>query len=253
MSPLIFMEQLILYFKNKGIPSEELDELVNIADGDESFFRRITQRRLLREPLAYIRGYATFYGRKFDVDKRVYVPNPETENLVRLLLDDLGAQSSVLDIGTGCGSIAITAKLERPNSKVYGCDINPSALEVARANARRHKVDISFFESFYVDDLAIDAPTHIIADMPWGNETNILGTDDLLELHHMPQEAVFHPKGVLESYRELITSIQKKNWKPALFFESGRVGESHVRDIIPEGLNVQYVPFDNYSVTVVRF
>lgn len=248
------MDHRIEQFRKEGISQEDLDELADIADGDEALFRRVAQRRLFKEPMAYIRGYASFFGRNFDVDRRVYVPTIETEDMVRLLLDDVTNKSSILDVGTGSGSMAITVKLEKSDLEVYGCDISPSALEVARSNARKYNADVQFFESFYVDDVAdINPPSHIISDMPWGDETYVLETNDLGEMKHMPPQAIFHPNGILEAYRELIDSIRRKRWETTLFFESGLIEESRVRDMIPRELDMEYVPFNNYSVTVVRF
>lgn len=247
------MNESIKEFREKGLKKADLDELVSIAMGNERVFRRIAQRRLFKEPMGYIRRSAPFFGRDFYVDRRVYVPNPETEKMVRLALRLMENNSLVFDVGTGCGSIAITLKKENPSLIVTGFDINPSALEVAQENARAHDADVRFFESCYVDDIDFDEPRYIISDMPWGDENYVLGSNDLAEMRHMPPEAIFHPEGILEAYNELIQSIQRKSWKPILFFESGTVEEEHVKKIIPEGVKHNYVDFENYSVTVVDF
>ncbi|MFC1752570.1 methyltransferase [Thermoproteota archaeon] len=214
--------------------------------------RNHDQRRKFGEPEAYIRRYVDFFNRIFYVDRRVYIPNHETENMVSLLLEDLSEDSAVLDIGTGSGSIAITVKKEMPLIKVYGSDIDPSTLDVARFNAELHNADIRFFESCYADDIPIE-PTHIISDMPWGDERYVLGSNNLEEMKHLPPISVFHPQGPLTAYKELIQSIQTKEWKPKLFFESGLVEKIEVENIIPKGMEWDYIQFDDYSVTVVDF
>ncbi len=248
------LENIKQQYHKLGIPLDELKELEILSNENPNLFRRLSQRRLFNEPLAYLKGEVYFFGRKFNVDRRVYVPNPETEKMVRFALSELDVHSSILDVGTGSGSIAITLKKENPRIDVFGCDISPSALEVATKNALDHRVSLSFFESCYVDDLDIDEPTHIISDLPYGDERYILPSINLREFRHMPPESCFHPLGSLYAYKELIESIKNKGWKPKLFFESGKVKKDEVAEIIPQGMDWRYVLFeDNYSVTRLDF
>lgn len=241
------------YFLAKGIPRVELEEIMDIAQKDQAAFRRLAQRRLFSEPMAYLRGYIYFHGRRFCVDRRVYVPNPETEGLVGLLLDDMDDKSTVVDVGTGSGCLAITIKLERPHVSVYGVDIDPRSLEVARANAALHSAEITFFESFYVNDLPINEPSHIISDLPYGNENYTLTSININEFRHMPPHALFHPEGLLTAYEELIASVQRRGWKPKMFIETGKVGEDEVKKIIPAGVFYEYRQMKDYSITIVKF
>lgn len=100
------------------------------------------------EPLDYILGNSSFYGRTFMVNEHVLIPRPETEELVEKCLLDLGGRSEsiahVLDIGTGSGCIAITIKKEVGHAKVFGIDISEGALKVARINRERLDADVAF-------------------------------------------------------------------------------------------------------------
>ena len=69
--------------------------------------------------LAYIKGNMDFFGRTFKVDRRVYVPNPETEMMVRAFIEETSTGSTILEVGTGCGCIAITLAKEASYSKIY--------------------------------------------------------------------------------------------------------------------------------------
>ena len=224
-----------------------------ISFNNPSKYKLYAQRRLFHEPLAYIKGSVDFFGRNFIVDNRVYVPTKETEQLVKLVLKDLNDKSVLLDVGTGCGSLAITIKKEKSSLKVFASDLNPHSLDVAKLNAKKNNVDIQFFESLYIDDLEISEPTHIIADLPWGDENSILGSNSLEESKHMPSQAFFHPLGKFESYKELIDSILKKGWKSKLFFESGLISKEEISAIIPKNLEWEYIKFENYSVTIIQF
>ncbi|MEM7350189.1 MAG: peptide chain release factor N(5)-glutamine methyltransferase [Acidobacteriota bacterium] len=104
-------------------------------------FRRLLARRLTGEPVAYLFGEREFYGRPFAVDPRVLIPRPETEHLIEAALAlPLPAQLRIVDVGTGSGCIAITLALEIPGARLLATDVSLAALQVARANARRHGV-----------------------------------------------------------------------------------------------------------------
>lgn len=89
------------------------------------------------EPIQYVLGHAWFYGRKFQVTPSVLIPRPETEGLVRLILErrQRSPVSHVLDIGTGSGCLAVTLSLELAGGEVSATDISTDALDVARENA----------------------------------------------------------------------------------------------------------------------
>lgn len=107
-------------------------------------------------PIDYIIGEREFYGREFYVTPSVLTPRPETEELVRLISDDFkGKTSSVIDIGTGSGVIALTLALELPMAQVYGLDVSCEALEVAEKNRVRHNIhNVKFINN---DILALDS------------------------------------------------------------------------------------------------
>ncbi|MEG1649442.1 MAG: HemK/PrmC family methyltransferase, partial [Rikenellaceae bacterium] len=108
------------------------------------------------EPLQYVVGFETFYGRDFTLNHNVLIPRPETEELVRMIIcenSDNGAVS-VLDIGTGSGAIAITLSKELIGSKVEGWDISPMAIAVAQNN--KEKFSASNLEFSLVDVLKKD-------------------------------------------------------------------------------------------------
>jgi release factor glutamine methyltransferase len=108
-------------------------------------FRALYERRLNREPVQYLVGSASFMGLLFKVDRRALVPRPETETLVEqaMLVCQRCAPDRrilILEVGTGCGNIAVAlAKFVR-NAFVTSFDISKSALEVAHLNAEAHGV-----------------------------------------------------------------------------------------------------------------
>lgn len=114
---------------------------------DETVYARASawlERRLKREPLAYIFGEKEFYGRNFVVTPRTLIPRPETEAIIELFeRHSLGG--CVIDVGTGSGCIGLTLKAENPNIVLSLSDIDQSALDVARENAARLQLEVASF------------------------------------------------------------------------------------------------------------
>jgi release factor glutamine methyltransferase len=103
-------------------------------------FKPLIQRRAAREPVAYILGMKEFYGRPFEVAPGVFIPRPETELLVRMVLDHLpvGGEARIADLCSGSGAVGISIAAERPDARVDLVEISPEAAAVARRNAEKH-------------------------------------------------------------------------------------------------------------------
>jgi release factor glutamine methyltransferase len=128
-------------------------ETVMLADRRMSIpelekFMSVLERLQRSEPIQYILGETEFYGLQFAVSSATLIPRPETEELVDWILKDrlLNAPSttSVLDIGTGSGCIAIAIAKHIEGARVEAWDISQDALEIARKNALNHKVGVEF-------------------------------------------------------------------------------------------------------------
>jgi release factor glutamine methyltransferase len=103
--------------------------------------RAAVDKRIQGAPLAYAVGRASFRHLTLDVDERVLIPRPETEQLVDLVLDETASSEGgvAIDVGTGSGAIAIALAAEGHFSRVYATDISRDAVDVARHNVELSK------------------------------------------------------------------------------------------------------------------
>lgn len=109
-----------------------------VAASQLSEYRRLIRRRASGYPLPYLTGRTEFYGLDFEVTPEVLIPRPETETLVDLAL--AYRPRNIVDVGTGCGCIAVSLAVHLPAAIVYAVEISPPALAVARRNVERHGV-----------------------------------------------------------------------------------------------------------------
>ena len=106
-------------------------------------YEAVVQRRAGREPLQYIVGNQEFYGLDFFVTPDVLIPRPETELAVELALKIIGnhaQQSTIVDLCTGSGCIAVTLARLAPTVNVVAIDKSSKALKIAERNAAQHQV-----------------------------------------------------------------------------------------------------------------
>jgi release factor glutamine methyltransferase len=140
-----------------------LDAEMELSADSSARFEELLARRAAREPVAYILGLKGFRHLELAVDRRVLIPRPETELLVEAALS-LPAGSRVADVGTGSGAVALALKDERPDLAVVGVDVSEDAVSVARGNAARLGLDVSFEVGDLLDGRAYDA---VVANLPY--------------------------------------------------------------------------------------
>ena len=202
-----------------------------LSADDQTELEEIAQRLSQGEPIQYVLGQTGFCGRFFIVNEAVLIPRPETEELCRWIAESekrkvISDKCSILDIGTGSGCIAITLAAEMLGAGVTAWDISKDALEVARENAKRTGVHVSFeqvdalhltsdilHQTSGVFDLIVSNPPYICNKERATMETNVL--------EHEPHTALFVPDDdPLLFYRAIAqygqTALKEGGW---LYFE----------------------------------
>ena len=156
------------------------------------------RRRAMREPVAYILGRQAFRHIELAVDPRVLIPRPETELLVECAIGmEEGAR--VHDLGTGSGAIALAIKQERPDMAVGGSDTSPAALDVARENAARLRLDVEFgAEPDWEADL-------VVANLPYVREDEWAGLQPEIRGYE-PRTALVSGVDGLDAIRALVAA-----------------------------------------------
>ena len=139
-------------------------------------FNLFIEQRKKNIPIAYILKYKHFWKSTFYVNKSVLIPRPATELIVEKVLEKVPKDQSFkfLDIGTGSGCILISILLERPKSTGIGIDISPSAIKVAKFNAKMQQLKnrIKFINSD-VDKFLAYKYDIIVSNPPYINKFNL--------------------------------------------------------------------------------
>ena len=177
--------------------------------------RRIHQWLLKRGqhyPTQYLRGEQEFFGREFKVEPSVLIPRPETEILVEVSLELLGAMKAtageVLDVGTGSGCIAVSLACELPLAVITATDVSRAALKVAARNAERHGCfkRIRFQKTNAEDPLVPDRDRYhlIVSNPPYvGISEKVWVEKSVVE--YEPQGAIFAGTTGMEVYELLFS------------------------------------------------
>jgi release factor glutamine methyltransferase len=223
-----------------------------LSGSGQTRYEALLQRRLEGEPVAYLLGEREFFGLIFKVTSATLIPRPETELLVELALQRIsppaheldsldpasplgeGRSLRVLDLGTGCGAIALSIAHARSDVEIVAVDAFPAALAVARANAERLGISNAAFaqSDWYTAldaqrfDLIVSNPPYVAAGDPHLRQG---------DLRFEPPSALSSGDDGLDDIRRIVAEapahLQSNGW---LLLEHGYDQAAQVRELMQQ-------------------
>lgn len=210
------------------------DETVKSQDAET--FQRLVARRARHEPVAYLTQTKAFFGRDFFVNQHVLIPRPDTEILVEAALGVIDFRSTIVDIGTGSGAIAISLELET-HRPTFAIEIDRDTKAVAEHNARNLGANITFldgslFEPFVnlaINDLTPFQNSHLVitANLPYLTPWQWEALDPDVK-NYEPKLALVGGADGLALYDELCNQIR------TYLHEASRKGKRIAVDLVIE-------------------
>jgi release factor glutamine methyltransferase len=205
----------------------------SISESQMLLVYKAVKRIANKEPLQYVLGKAYFFGMDLHVSPAVLIPRPETEELVRWILETIRPNNysaiegqivpndySVLDIGTGSGAIALALKKAQPTWEVCGLDVSKEALQVAQRNSTELELEVEWKEVNILEE-----------NLPQGNWNTIVSNPPYIPIsegsemrpsvvEHEPHLALFAPENdPLLFYRRILELANKCETVKQVFFE----------------------------------
>lgn len=168
------------------------------------------------KPLQYIMGYTDFYNIKLNLNHKVLIPRPETEELVDMIIKENKERKDIkiADLGCGSGAIALALKKNIPQSKVWAFDIDDNAINQTKENAQALNLDINIEKKDLLKDNFNDYNFDIIVSNPpyvMEKEKSLM-RDNVL--NHEPHQALFVKDEDPLIFYQAIERIAQKNLKP---------------------------------------
>ena len=192
-----------------------------VSESQMLLIYKAAKRIAQHEPLQYVLGSAYFFGMDLHVNSSVLIPRPETEELVRCILDEIKPNNhSVIDIGTGSGAIALALKKAQSSWNVCGVDVSKEALQVAQINSTELQLEVEWKEVNILEE-----------NLPEGNWNTIVSNPPYIPVsegseirpsvvEHEPHLALFVPENdPLLFYRRILELANNCETVKQVFFE----------------------------------
>ena len=191
-----------------------------VSEESLSRWKDAIERLAEDEPVQYVFGTTIFFGLKLHCDPRAFIPRPETEELVQIILDrEPSDKMTVADIGTGSGCIALALKSNRPNWKVLGLDVSLDALALAKDNAKEQKLDVSFNQVNIQDQVDLSGIDVLVSNPPY-IPMELESTLDKRVIQYEPSVALFSPESDPFYFFRRIVELAKEHNVGRIYFET---------------------------------
>ena len=231
---LVFGEKLGISRMELATNREQLIDKDNIKS-----INLLVSQLLEGIPVQHLIGFVDFYDLRLRVNKHVLIPRPETEELVKLIIEENKVEGlHILDIGTGSGCIAIALAVHSKNAELTGVDISQKALELAHVNAIANDVTIDLvnldilnilnWKKLGVFDIIVSNPPYVLESEKSQMHINVL--------NYEPHQALFVPDNNPLLYYEMISELAAshltKNGK--LYFEINEAYGNNIKQMLED-------------------
>lgn len=211
-------------------PNTEVEDLLVKSENDIQFNEFLERRINKHEPVAYITNHCRFRGLDLYVDQRTLIPRSETEPLVQIAVEELMHGASVVDVGTGCGSVALAVKNERPDLDVTGVDISKDALDVASINSVALGIDVNWRDADLLEGVKGEFDC-VLANLPYLPTTKKSSYEPEM-VDHEPEIALWGGADGFELTRRLLALVEPRKGVNLLAFEIGIGQEADVTELV---------------------
>jgi release factor glutamine methyltransferase len=253
-SPRLNAEHLLAHSLGKKRIDLYLEFERPLEETELAPLRELVRRRGRGEPLQHLLGTVEFCGNIFKCDQRALVPRPETEELVQFIIQStINYQpSTILDVGTGSGVIALSLAAKFPDAQVRAIDISGDALALARENAERLGLSerVQFSKSDLLENFS-ERFDVIVANLPYVSmrDRQTLSREVLRD----PEVAVFGGERGDELIRKLIEQAPEHLQPNGLLaFEIG-IGQSDALTALLAEKNYHDIETKNDYSGIPRF
>lgn len=200
----------------------------------------LVKERITGRPLWYCVGDTEFYGYAIKVDERVLIPRPETELLVENALKVISKESSVLDLCTGSGCIAVAIK-KQSDAEVTAVDVSSDALALAKENARINNANVNFVLSDLFSALEDKKFDVIVSNPPYIKSADIENLQREVK-DFEPKLALDGGNDGLDFYRIIAQkSLDFLNENGVLLLECGEDQAKEVASLLSGFTNIEII------------
>ena len=233
-----------------GLKRNEIngEKLVSVKMSENA--ERLAKERLLGRPLWYVLGECDFYGYTLNVDERVLIPRPETEELVMHACKLIKPEHRVLDLCTGSGAIALTVQ-KKTGAKVVAVDVSKGALSVAQSNCEKHDANVSLVHSDMFENVK-GKFDFILSNPPYIKNADISTLQSEVK-NYEPMLALDGGKDGLDFYR--IIARDAKNYLKTggtLFLEVGIDQAKDVKNLLNKDYKVEIIKDINGIERIIK-
>jgi len=224
-----------------------------VTQNQAALFFHLIKKRLQGFPLAYLTGKKDFWSFVFAVNSEVLIPRPETELVVEQAISLSPQTGTIVDIGTGCGNIAVSLAKELPKIRIVATDISKKALKTAQLNANTYGLDkIEFYQGSMLAPLRkleLEKMCDIIVSNPPYVSEKEWGELSLEITEHEPKKALVAGQTGLECIEELIKQAPVY-LKPGSFliFEFGAGQKEKIQSHFDHGWTDVFCYDDFYGI-----